>query len=186
MYSESEEMTANVNYLLMASVEIAATVLLMFRYRKVSWAGDSTKNYYTVWMETFGGADTNWWEVGNMILDFGKLSLWGVAWIFQLLAVFGILSEINMLIWEWGIFVGVPVVISLWMGFMGGSYDAAHARCRNGATSECTIVSTLEGEIMTTFAVSAWTGATVWAHHGQWHQAQQRAINGTTIEEEEE
>jgi len=185
MYSEGEEMTANINYLLMASVEIAATVLMMFRYKSVAWTGDSTKTYYDIWATSF--TDTNWWELANMVLDFGKLSLWGVAWIFQLLAVFGILNEINMLIWDWGIFVGVPVVISQWLGLMGGAYDAVNNRCRiNTSGNECKIKEAMEIELLLTFAISAWTGATVWANHGQWHQAQQRAINGTTMEEEEE
>lgn len=106
-----------------------------------------------------------------MILDFGKLALWGVAWIFQLLSVFGILSEINMLIWDWGIFVGVPVVISMWLPIMGGAYDAANNRCRGaiGADENCDVVALQSREMMMTFAISAWTGATVWAHHGQWH-----------------
>ena len=138
-YSEGEEMTANINYLLMASVEIAATVLFMFRYKSVSWTGDSTKTYYDAWIPRDG--ETNWWEIGNMILDFGKLALWGVAWIFQLLAVFGILNEINMLIWDWGIFVGVPVVLSVWLVVMGGAFDAANSRCRvSDADYDCVVV----------------------------------------------
>ncbi len=84
---------------MVATIEITATALMAFRYRSQNYLGDATKNYYYVWEQNHGTAAANFYQIAYMIVDYGKLGLWGVAWIFQIMALFGVLTDINMLIW---------------------------------------------------------------------------------------
>ena len=42
----------------------------------------------------------------------------------------GILTDINMLIWEWGIYVGVPFLLSVWITLIGGAFNGANDKFR--------------------------------------------------------
>jgi len=64
--------------------------------------------------------------MANMLSDYSFLVLGGIAFITQLLSMFGIANEINLLVWMWGLgFVGmlVEVVAGIMMAY---GYDSAY------------------------------------------------------------
>ena len=46
---------------------------------------------------------TNFNTLANQVLSYGGLGLWGIAFLTQLLALFGLFPEINYLVWYVGI-----------------------------------------------------------------------------------
>jgi hypothetical protein len=169
MYSDGDELRANITYLMAATIPITMTSIMVFRYRSSSIFGDFTKGYYYIWEVTHGSDSLNLPNLAFMILDYGSLGLWGVAWIFQLIAMFGILTDINMIIWDWGIFVGMPVLLSVWLTLMGGAYDAGNMKCRSVAGNGCSEAGQMAGDIVLAMAIAAWAGASIAGEYGPWH-----------------
>lgn len=82
----------------------------------------------------------------------------------------GILTDINMLIWDWGIYVGVPFLLSVWIVLIGGAFNGANDKYRqklNGSTD--LMYSQMVSDIVLTISMSAWAGAAISADYGAWH-----------------
>ncbi len=82
----------------------------------------------------------------------------------------GILTDINMLIWEWGIYVGVPFLLSVWITLIGGAFSGANDKFRQKLNSSTTLMYTqMTSDIVLTIAMSAWAGGAISAEYGAWH-----------------
>ena len=55
----------------------------------------SESNYY----DAGNILSTNWWSLAGLVNDYGGLVLGSMAFLTQLLALFGILVELNLLMW---------------------------------------------------------------------------------------
>ena len=53
---------------------------------------------------------TNWWKQGWYLSRYGDLAIFGVAFISQLLALFGVAIAFNMSVWVWGVGVAGALV----------------------------------------------------------------------------
>lgn len=95
-------------------------MLKVFRYRSDP---SSTVEYYAAGVGTTNG--TNYWKIMNLIHNWSGIVLWSVLGCTNLLATFGIASEINMMAWGFSalIFTVVMVVTKI-IGTIG--YDAAY------------------------------------------------------------
>ena len=81
-------------FLVIAGTLAGATALDLFRYK-------SSDTYYE------GGQyfSQNWWKLGNQIQSYVALGTWGVFFLTQLLAMFGIGVEFNQMVWIYGSFI---------------------------------------------------------------------------------
>ena len=52
----------------------------------------------------------NYWKVANKVNGFGQLGIWSLAAITQLLSLFGIAPTVNMMVWQYGVGVGIDLV----------------------------------------------------------------------------
>ena len=82
----------------------------------------------------------------------------------------GILTDINMLIWEWGIYVGVPFLLSVWITLIGGAFNGSNDKYRQQLGSVPNLMySQMVSDIVLTIAMSAWAGGAISAEYGAWH-----------------
>jgi hypothetical protein len=70
-----------------------------------------------------------WYTIPHMISYF-SLAVWGVAFIMQMLAIFGIAPATNGLVWAFGVFMALPLAemvgtMMLWIGYDGAAAMAA-------------------------------------------------------------
>ncbi len=86
-----------ISYMLIAGSACAHYSLQAFRY-----FGDE-KYYATYTLDKSSG--TQWFELGNKMINFTNLAVYGVAFITSLLALFGIAPGINYMVWFWGVMV---------------------------------------------------------------------------------
>ena len=87
-------------------------------------------SYYTTLVETtypsvIGTSKTNFWKLANMIHGYGGLAVLGSAYIFQLLATFGIAKSLNYLVWYYGVGLIGVLYDNVYLVLMYLAYNAA-------------------------------------------------------------
>ena len=60
-----------------------------------------------------------------MLNGYSKPAIYGVAFVTQILAILGIMPEINMMVWKYGVYLGVSGINLLYIVINGYAYDAA-------------------------------------------------------------
>ena len=112
-WSSIDPFMGNLTYLLVAAGVATHAALMAFRY-------SSRSGHYKSFLT---GTGTNWFEIGDLIQNYANLSLFGIAFVTQLLALFGIASGINALVWMWGIMLagGLANGVAGFMKFL--AYD---------------------------------------------------------------
>ena len=124
-WSAIDPFMGNLTYLLVAAGVTTHAALQAFRYT-------SKTGYYTAFLT---GTGTNWFEIGDMIQNYANLSLFGIAFITQLLALFGILTWLNALVWFWGIMLVGGLVNGVAMFFKFLAYDNCWDKLNGCSTS---------------------------------------------------
>ena len=94
-------MEANITFLVVGLVHTAAIGLKMFRYRSAS-------TYY----DNGDVLGTNYWKYASQLSGYFWLAGMGIATVTQLLSMFGIANEINLLVWTVGL-GGIGELVSL-------------------------------------------------------------------------
>lgn len=104
-------MTGQIAFLTVALISFVTPALVQFRWR----APISSASMYDDWTISTNLGSTNYWELSNMIYNYGMIAIWGVAVITQLMSIFGVMPEINMLVWSYGVGIGgLFITISYW------------------------------------------------------------------------
>ena len=86
-----ERMWANITYTMVAAANFFYTVFSLFRY--------NTESTWEI-ADKYGFNYIKW---NSMLRNNGGLVIWGVAFITQMLANFGMITDINMIAWGWGV-----------------------------------------------------------------------------------
>lgn len=90
-------------------LEIAFVYLNTFRYGARDWtSATTTDSYFKPYDTAVGG--TNYWSLANMLNGYSKLAIYTVAFVTQILATVGIVPEINEMVWQYGVFYGMPTI----------------------------------------------------------------------------
>ena len=105
------------SYLFVAAFAATHYSLAAFRY----YSKSASRDAYLL-----DSTKTNWFEIGNYIINYGNLSLYGIAFITQLLALFGIAPYINYIVWFWGVMVvgGLANMVGQFLYFLAMDQDA--------------------------------------------------------------
>lgn len=115
---------ANLAFLTVATFQATLSGMRIFRWRKTVTGQDS---YYKLW--TSAGLTTpNYYELAFMILDYGRVGLYGIAWITQLIATFGALSSFNRIWWLYGIILLGSLLDGAFSVFILLGLEQAHAK----------------------------------------------------------
>merc|ERR1712241_528058 len=112
----------------------------MFRYK-------SADDYWTVTDTTFGTGATNWWKLYNQIGQYGMLSVGAILTITQLLSMFGIAAEVNVMLWGYATMLVGPLLGAAISGIAMWGYDQAYRLC-NADSSTNADACTMMGEMM--------------------------------------
>jgi len=110
------DMEANVTFLMVAFSGMAQILLKTYRYR-------SNESYYDSGATT---STTNYWEYSNMISGYYFLTASTIAFITQLLSMFGIANGINLYVWM-GLLGGLGGLVEMVSGLLSWyAYDEAY------------------------------------------------------------
>ncbi len=81
LYTSGQISTAQATFAGIALFQTLTQVFTMFRYRSQDWSGTSTDSFYKDW--TTAPLNTiNFWQISNMIYSWGKIAIYGTAFIF--------------------------------------------------------------------------------------------------------
>ena len=97
---------AEITFMFFAFAELSLAYLLAFTYKsKNPSASNSTDSYYKPYETSV--SSLNLWQYASLLLYWGKMIFYGAALLTQLLAFMGYLYELNLAVWEIGVFIGV-------------------------------------------------------------------------------
>lgn len=87
------------------------------------WYNDKTS-------DTVNWDDNKIWYTIPHYIHYFSMAVWGVAFIMQMLAIFGIAPGINYLVWGFGVFMALPLAemvgtMMTWIGYDGAAAMAA-------------------------------------------------------------
>lgn len=177
----------NIAYISTALLAATAAGLRQFRWRADD---DGFKNkYYAFW--TFYEADlgsTNYWELGTLIADFGMLGIFGVAFVTEILATFGIAPELNVMVWAFGVGLGGLVIgltynimmfmaINTCYGINSDSSKATSATYPAGI-----LMQQIQFDWLMSNAAAAMIGWVLFSAYGNWWESMDSQI----VDEDEE
>jgi hypothetical protein len=137
--SKLDPFQGQIAYALIALTSVAGIALEMFRYR-------SPADFYTA-SDTVYGDSVNWWKLSHLIGGYGGLSFFAVASITQILSMAGIAVPINILVWQWGVFLILPVIGAVTSALLWFAYDQAYSVKIGTDTTKATAASALMGRI---------------------------------------
>ena len=162
-------MQAQVAYLLTAFTSALNAALQQFHYRNTTTfyaAGDSLS--------------INYWEYIVMTWNYFTIAWMGVATITQLLSMFGIGAEINVMVWLYG------GILNMYISFVTGLFamyayelywQLAEASTGSYGAMDATIAfSSLELDMLARTAKETAAGFTLYMNHEAWMTAQWKAI----------
>jgi len=136
--SKLDPFQGQVAYTLVALTSLASIALEMFRYR-------SPTDFYTSSDSVYG--DMNWWKLSHLIGGYGGLSFFAVASVTQILSMAGIAVPLNMLVWEWGAFMILPVLGAITSAALWYAYDQAYTVKIGTDATKAAAASVLMGSI---------------------------------------
>ena len=122
MHTSNEVLQGQVTYLAIALENVLIAGLTSFYFRDKDYYGtDATKGFYNNW--DAAGLGTNYWQYANMVLQYGRIAVFSVAFITQLLTMLGIAAPINTLVWTNGVFMLMTTINIVYLLIMGYAYD---------------------------------------------------------------
>merc|ERR1711934_987820 len=93
-----------ITYTSVAVMSAVGTALDIFRYNPAA-----TK--YAGWANLGASATTNYWQYGSEMARYTGLAFWSVASVTQMLSMFQVAPEVNMMVWMYG---GMAALCSVW------------------------------------------------------------------------
>merc|ERR1719189_335190 len=113
-------------YTSVAVMSAVGTALDMFRYNP-----SSTK--YTEWGNLGATATTNYWQYGSEMARYTSLAFWSVASVTQMLSMFQVAPEVNMMVWMYGGMAG-SMLGMVSHGLLMYAYDKANTVATTSST----------------------------------------------------
>jgi len=197
---------ANLAFLMMAGSATAWAVIDLFfwkwqitytgaTYNGGTAAGGQEAHFAAEYaMIAAGTFEQGWWRMGSLIKTWGVLVIMGVAFLTQLLSMFGMFAHINMLVWGWGVMLGGGI-LSMVSGIMTMlSYrQAMKAQADDSDTNSGSTMQTLgtngmalqeaiEKDMLKMMVHETAATLTAWEYGEMWMKAQFMAL---TPEEQE-
>ncbi len=173
--------------ILQADLEIFGvllTSLLYFLISGVVWGTTTNVDFITTAYKTY--ASTDYYSLGKSIRDFGGLSITGTMFIFHIMAMLGVLNEINMMLMDWVMGLAYPVTMGVAMLFW---YLAAEdqytetAKLNSNIGVAVTLTNLIKSELTATFGILAAWAVTFGSNYTVWKYGQEFAMMSEPEEE---
>ena len=154
-------------YTAVAAFVTAHVALSAFRYKPfASYYTDGDTIYTT----------TNWWKLSAQIGSYGALGLYGLATLTQLLSLFGVASETNVLVWQYGVGIAGMVVKAAAGILLAIAYEQAWTISQDGANANqataATVLAEIEQGMIEKGALEASSTFTLYSQYENWMAAQ--------------
>ena len=101
---------------------ISSTAAAMYSWRYIQ-SSDTYSTAMTAFETKIGTDKINWWKFANYILSYGLTSVYGFGAIFQLTAMFGVITKANAGIWDWFVYRVGQVMLLTYLTFMFLAYN---------------------------------------------------------------
>ena len=148
-------------YYEVAALAVAGwTALQLFRYT-------ARTNY---WTNTKTGTNTNYNELSDTVINWGALVIMGVAALTQLMSMFGAMVDLNLMVWWYGVFGGIPLLHLTAYCISMLAYDQGHSDSNDSNAGNTQNVA-LAG-IRSNLANGAFLFFTLLANYDSWFAAQ--------------
>ena len=108
-------------FLFYAFAEFIMAYLMTFRYHTKDWSGTLTDSYYKPFATHVNSL--NLWSYASLLLYYSKLGVFGAAFLLQGLSYFNSFLELNIEVWELGVFIGISIVQVVYVLVIAYSYD---------------------------------------------------------------
>jgi len=159
---------ANIKFLMTAMMSSGMYLLKYFRYR-----GDAME-YYTAGDQYFGTDAMNYWKMANSVRLPAGGAIFGVLMLTQLLSMFGVAGDINIMAWMYLIPVWmIANMVAHAIAFVG--YDAAYSWYAEDTTNNAmgaSLMGTVGEEIYTMLAKETATMMGLVFMHKAWLHGQ--------------
>ena len=158
--------------ILQADLEILGvllTSLLYFLMQGAVWGTNKNVDVLITAYKTYGSTD--YYSLGKSIRDFGGLAITGVVFIFHIIAMLGVMNELNMMIMDWAMGLAYPVTMGVAMLFW---YLAAEDQYTETAKNNANIgiaqnfTGFIKYEIASTFGILAAWAVTFGSNYTVW------------------
>ena len=173
-------MQANVQFLMMAGFTALNSTLTMFRYRSDAIA------YYNAGDNWFadGTSNTNYWKMANSVRGSVSIGVWNILFILQALSMAGILNEINIIAWMYGVPIWMLAnMVAGMISFYG--YETAYSWYATDTTTNANgmaMMNGLESEMITYGAKETATMLALYINKDAWMKGQWEMLPEETQE----
>ena len=166
----------------MALLNTAYPLWAQLSYRQNSADGTS---YYADWDSLH--STSSLWKTANLVFNYGSLTFWAVALVTQILSFVGILADINMLIWSYGIFQGLGYLTLAYVVMNFLAIRKPYAADNNSASDdESAVFEDIWNETMTVIGAQAFSFAILYTNYPSWEKSQKMASEPADEAPEEE
>ena len=153
---------------------------MAFRYRSANIYDSSTSDFYGDYELT--NLTGNLWKYADMLNNYSKIVIFGVALITQILSMAGLFASINMLVWSYGVFVAyfsITIVYTLMMGYSFQKVADDHLTTATTDAQSGYVYAFMKNDFITFFGVTAFTIAGFTTNYTKWYQGQKMATAET-------
>lgn len=165
MMRELDPMSGQITYTLVALGAVVSAAMDLFRYRPSTFYD----SYDTV-------SDTNWWKYANLVGSYAGLTLGSVAFITQVLSIFGIAAEINIMVWMYGVSLGGLIIGMITGALRLWAYEQAWSSAEDGTNGASSIAYNIRQEMVEVSAMSSSSTLALWTEAANWWAAQMMAL----------
>ena len=188
---EKEEMEAenpmfmmgNLAFLGVAAGHVAGISLDLFRYGRSS-TGVTDEVYYDLFAD-YGAADdqTNWYQLSHYIEAYGGLALSGILTLTQLLSMFGVAVDINVMAWHYSTMLLMPIIAMAAGALKFWAYEQFYADVADttaDAASSAVRMASIESDYLNMTVMELGASATLAMNWESWMWAQYLAAGPET------
>ena len=166
----SVAMWGNIGFLMTAISHTIHPALQLFRYRSAS-------DYYNLGEDVWGVDGINWWSLYNTIANYSLLSIGSILSITQLLSMFGVAVETNLMLWDYATNIVAPILGAVVSGLVFWAYDSAYQSCSvDSVANACTVQAAIELEMTQCAVMELAFGAALMESAEGWMMAQFMAL----------
>ena len=132
-YNAVDSYAGNAAYSFLAFYMVTYYALQLFRYK-------SSATQYSLG----AAASTNWYEISALTSGYAGFSIWAMLAFMQILASFGLLGAINMMVWYWSAVLGSVSMLAVFV-FRIMAYEDGYKFITDSSSSPATITN---GELL--------------------------------------
>jgi len=166
LFDEIDPLSGQISFTLVAFATAFSAGLDLFRYRPAA-------SYYDDFDDI---NDINYWKYANQLGSYSALTIGSAAFVFQILSIFGIAVELNLLVWMWGFGAAGMSLAMASNALRYYAYDLAWVAQEDSNASAAGMPAEIRAEMVEISAMETSMGLTIWLESRNWWAAQMMAL----------